>query len=83
MMNILSYVTFLESDLIPAQMRISNVIHTTATTKKSNYCQKEEEMKGGREEKGKAEEEELRCCYWYIRFDIIKWSVLVHPEEEL
>lgn len=43
----LSYATFLERDLIPAQMRFSNVSHTTAEAGGRSCCQKmEEEMKG-------------------------------------
>lgn len=73
-----SYITFLERNLIPAQMRISNVIHTTAIAKKRNYCQKkEEEMKGrqGSERKGGGGRTEM-LSNWYIRLDIMKWSVL-------
>lgn len=43
-----SYITFLERVLIPAQMRISNVIHTTSIAKKKKLLP-EEERKGERE----------------------------------
>lgn len=74
----LSYITFLEKDLITVQMRISNVIHTTAIAKKRSYCQKkEEEMKGrqGSEGEGRGGRTEM-LGNWYIRLDIMKWSVL-------
>lgn len=41
MMNIfLLYVAFLERDLIPAQMRISHIIRTTAMAKKKRVLER-------------------------------------------
>lgn len=68
-----SCITFLERDLIPAQMRISNVIHTTAIAKKRSYCQKkEEEMKGRKGSEGKGGGGKTKMLNnWYIRLDIM------------
>jgi hypothetical protein len=59
-------------------MKISNIICTTAATNKSSYCQKKEKKKWqGERREGMGRRRRTRGpCDWYIKFAIIKWSVL-------